>query len=286
MTYKFEAGTRQSRIHEIIFEADTLEGKVFDIVLLVMIVVSIIAVSWESLPNLAPATKRSLYIIEWILTIFFTIEYALRIISVKRPWKYITSFYGLVDLLSILPTYLSILIPGTNTFLVIRSLRLLRLFRVFKMVHFLDQGNILMKSIRSSVPKMTVFVYFVLVMVCIFGATMYVVEGQSNEQFDSIPRAIYQAIVTITTVGFGDITPQTAMGQFLSAILMIVGYAVIAVPTGIVSAEFVNNSRGGRKKKKNIEKTISTQACRYCSREGHDEDAIYCKYCGERIHEV
>ena len=284
MSYKFEPRSTRSRIHEIIFEADTLEGKMFDILLLAMILISIVAVSWESLPNLNPSTKQNLYIIEWILTVFFTVEYVLRIISVKKPWKYITSFYGIVDLLSILPTYLSILIPGSNTFLVIRSLRLLRLFRVFKMVHFLDQGNILVRSIRTSLPKMTVFIYFVLVMVCIFGATMYVVEGPQNEGFDSIPRSIYQAIVTITTVGYGDIAPQTALGQFLSAILMIVGYAVIAVPTGIVSAEFVNTY----KEKRRIyikEQNFSTQACRHCSLEGHDEDALYCKYCGEKIHD-
>ncbi len=279
MSYKFEPGHRRDRIHEIIFEADTLEGKIFDVVLLVMIMVSIIAVAWESLPTLDPGTKKRLYNLEWLLTIFFTVEYFLRIISVKRPMKYITSFYGVVDLLSILPTYLSIILPGSNTFLVIRALRLLRLFRIFKMANFLIQGDILLKSLKSSMAKIIVFVYFILVMVCIFGAIMYVVEGHVNPEFDSIPRSIYWAIVTITTVGFGDITPSTALGQFLSAILMITGYAVIAVPTGIMSAEIFKKQRRLMRSNR-----ISTQACRSCSLEGHDEDAVYCKFCGDKLH--
>lgn len=279
MSYKFEPGHRRDRIHEIIFEADTFEGKLFDIILLVMIVISIVAVAWESLPNLELSTKNRLYSLEWVLTIFFTIEYVLRILSVKKPMKYITSFYGVVDLLSILPTYLSIILPGSNTFLVIRALRLLRLFRIFKMANFLIQGDILLKSVKSSFAKIVVFVYFVLVMVCIFGATMYVVEGQTNPAFDSIPRSIYWAIVTITTVGYGDIAPASALGQFLSAILMITGYAVIAVPTGIMSAEIFKRQKRLMKKTR-----ISTQSCQSCSLEGHDDDAVYCKFCGAKIH--
>lgn len=266
----------KDKLHEIIFEADTATGKSFDIILLMAIVASVIAVCWESLPNLDPSTKQLLYIVEWIFTVFFTIEYVTRLIAVHKPTKYATSFYGIIDLLSIIPTYLSIFIIGTNSLLVFRALRLMRLFRIFKMVPFLDQGNIIISSIRSSIPKLTVFVSFIMIIVCISGAVMYLVEGQVNESFDSIPRGIYWAIVTITTVGFGDIVPRTALGQFLSAVLMILGYAVIAVPTGIVSAEI---AKGGSSNDEPHEYT--TQACRYCSLEGHDPDAVHCKHCGE-----
>lgn len=275
---KSETSNRwRHRIHEIIFEADTFEGKLFDIILLLMILCSIIAVSWESLPNLDLRTKHRLYIIEWILTIFFTIEYILRLYSVNKPLQYAKSFFGVVDLLAIIPTYLSIFIVGTHSLVILRALRLLRLFRIFKMVHYLNQGNIILKSLRASLPKLTVFAYFVVVMVCIFGAVMYLIEGSSNKEFDSIPRSIYWAIVTITTVGYGDIAPHTAFGQFLSAILMIMGYAVIAVPTGIVSSDIINESH------KKTEEEISTQSCMHCCKEGHDSDALYCKFCGELI---
>ncbi len=267
----------QDQLHELIFEADTVTGKSFDIILLIAIVASVIAVCWESLPNLDPTTKNVLYIVEWIFTIFFTIEYVTRMIAVHKPMKYATSFYGIIDLLSIIPTYLSLFIVGTNSLLVLRALRLMRLFRIFKMVPFLDQGNIIVSSIRSSIPKLTVFVSFIMIVVCISGAVMYLVEGHhGNESFDSIPRGIYWSIVTITTVGFGDIVPKTALGQFLSALLMIMGYAVIAVPTGIVSAEI---AKGGSSNDEPHEYT--TQACRYCSLEGHDPDAVHCKHCGE-----
>ncbi len=267
--------TWKDELHEVIFEADTVKGKSFDIILLIAIVASVIAVCWESLPNLNPGTKKVLYIVEWMFTIFFTIEYIMRLVSVQRPSKYALSFYGIIDLLSIIPTYLSILVVGTNSLLVFRALRLMRLFRIFKMVPFLDQGNIIVSSIRSSIPKLTVFVSFIMIIVCISGAVMYLVEGQVNGEFDSIPRGIYWAIVTITTVGFGDIVPTTALGQFLSAVLMIVGYAVIAVPTGIVSAEIV---KGGSDDEPHA---YTTQSCRYCSLEGHAPDAIHCKFCGE-----
>ncbi len=270
----------REKLHEIIFEADTFEGKAFDVVLLFAIFLSIIAVCWESLPNLDGRTKSYLYAIEWVFTIFFTIEYIIRLITVKKPWKYATSFYGVIDLLSIIPTFLSLVIVGTNSLLILRALRLLRLFRIFKMVPYLDQGNIIIKSVRASMPKLIVFVSFIMIIVCISGAVMYLVEGSTNEDFDSIPRSIYWAIVTVTTVGFGDITPQTALGQFLSAILMIIGYAVIAVPTGIVSAEIV---KGGSTHDDEPHE-YSTQTCRYCSLEGHDTDAVHCKFCGEFLH--
>jgi len=268
----------KDKLHEIIFEADTLEGKTFDVILLGAIVASVIAVCWESLPKLDPRTKHILYVVEWIFTIFFTIEYVLRLISVHKPIKYATSFYGIIDLVSIIPTYFSIMFVGANSLLVFRALRLMRLFRIFKMVPFLDQGNIIVSSIRSSLPKLIVFVSFIMIIVCISGAVMYLVEGQMNEDFDSIPRSIYWSIVTVTTVGFGDIVPTSALGQFLSAMLMITGYAVIAVPTGIVSAEIVKKTPDDQPHE------YTTQCCRYCSLEGHDMDAIHCKHCGEILH--
>ncbi|MEL6123936.1 MAG: ion transporter, partial [Bacteroidota bacterium] len=227
--------------------------------------------------GLSSEWKATLYVVEWLFTIIFTVEYVLRLLTVRRPMKYALSFYGIIDLLAILPTYLSLLVVGTNSLMVIRAIRLLRVFRIFKMAGYMNQGEIIVRSLRSSGQKITVFMYFIILMVCIFGAIMYLVEGGRNESFDSIPRSIYWAIVTLTTVGFGDITPQTSVGQFLSAILMIMGYAVIAVPTGIVSTELLRQEL-------RVDQ-ISTQSCTYCAREGHDADAVYCKYCGEQLNE-
>ncbi len=264
------------KIHEIIFEADTDSGKVFDEVLLILIGLSVIAAAIETIPNIHHDLQHNLIIFEWIFTLIFTIEYILRIYSTLRPYKYITSFYGVVDLLAIVPTYLSLFFAGSQALIIIRALRLLRIFRIFKMGKYVDSSQIIIRSMKLSLPKITVFLYFILLVVCIFGAIMYLVEGSTNPSYDSIPRSIYWAIVTITTVGFGDITPNTFVGQFLSAILMILGYAVIAVPTGIVSSEIITSRR----------KSISTQTCMYCSAEGHDDDAKYCKYCGEQINPV
>jgi len=273
---KYKAGWR-NRLHEIIFEADTPAGKFFDVTLLIVIFLSIIAVALETVPGLSSEAKTALMILEWGFTIFFTIEYILRIITVLRPMKYVTSFYGIIDLLAILPTYLTIFFAGSHSFMMIRALRLLRVFRIFKMANYLNQSQVLWRSLRASVTKISVFLYFIILMVCIFGSIMYLVEGGRNPQFDSIPRSIYWAVVTVTTVGFGDITPQTSIGQFLSAVLMIMGYAVIAVPTGIVSSEMLKDSE--------IQQDLNTQSCPYCSEEGHDLDAKHCKYCGELLHE-
>ena len=268
--------TTRDRIHEIIFEADTREGKIFDIVLLGFIVLSVIIVMLESITELQERYGRLFYTVEWIFTIIFTIEYLLRLYCVRRPLKYATSTYGIIDLLAILPTYVSPFIYGTHSLLVIRALRLMRVFRIFKLGHFLSEGRIIVRALEASKPKIAVFLFFILLMVLIIGSVMYLVEGDTNPGFDSIPRSVYWAIVTLTTVGFGDITPQTELGQFLSAIVMILGYAVLAVPTGIVSSEFIKEQR---------DDDINTQACRFCGREGHDGDAIYCKYCGERLNE-
>ena len=267
----------KERLHEIIFEADTPIGKTFDILLLIFISASVLAVMLESVDFIQVNFRRGFFILEWVFTIFFTIEYILRLYCVYRPWKYATSFFGIIDLLAIIPTYLSLIFIGSHYFLVIRALRLLRIFRIFKLGHFMKEGYIIMVALKQSRAKITVFLTFVILMVILIGSIMYLVEGGSNDTFSSIPRSIYWAIVTLTTVGYGDITPQTDFGQFLSAFVMIMGYAILAVPTGIVSAELI---RGDRQEQHN------TQACRYCGHEGHDDDAKYCKYCGEILNEA
>ena len=269
----------KERLHEIIFEADTPSGRLFDIILLVLIVLSIITVMLESSEEWAARYGELFKILEWSFTILFTIEYFLRIYSVHHPRKYITSFFGVIDLLAILPTYLSYFFVGTQYLLVVRGLRLLRVFRIFKLGQFMKEGQIIVSALRDSRAKITVFLFFVVVLVIIIGSVMYLVEGMvDNPGFSSIPRAIYWAIVTLTTVGYGDIIPQTNLGQFLSAIVMIIGYAIIAVPTGIVTGEVIRNANKSAHQ-------LNTQACRYCGREGHDDDALYCKYCGERLNE-
>ena len=266
----------KEKIHEIIFEADTPAGKAFDIVLLVLIVASVLVVTLESVRDLQSHYSNFFYALEWSFTIIFTIEYILRLYCVYRPAKYATSFFGVIDLLAILPTYISLVIYGTQYLLVIRALRLLRVFRIFKLGHFLSEGEVIIRALKASRAKITVFLTFILLLIIIIGSIMYLVEGGQNEDFSSIPRSIYWTVVTLTTVGYGDITPVTELGQFLSAFIMILGYAILAVPTGIVSAEMVSGLKGN---------TFTTQACRYCGKEGHETDAVYCKYCGERLNE-
>ena len=275
-----EINQLKDRIHEIIFEADTPTGYWFDIVLLILILGSILAVMLETVPSLAPY-KNAFYILEWFFTIIFTAEYALRMYCVRSRRKYATSFFGIVDLVSILPAYIGLFFPGTHSLTVFRSLRLMRVFRIFKLGHFLSEGNTIVKSLKASRAKISVFLFFVLVMVIIIGSVMYVVEGEANPQFSSIPNSVYWAVVTLTTVGYGDISPATDLGKFLSAIVMIIGYAVIAVPTGIVSAEIVNESR----KDHDEIKYHNTQVCRFCMEDDHDDDAIFCKKCGELLNE-
>ncbi len=262
------------KIHEIIFEADTPLGKFFDIALFLFIVTSVLTVILESVPSYAARYGNLFTILEWIFTIFFSIEYALRFYSTLKPIKYVTSFFGIIDLLSILPSYLSFFFVGAQSFLILRSLRLLRIFRVFKMVSFVKDSEAITNALRHSRRKIVVFLFAILLIVTMVGALMYLIEGGINDGFDSIPRGIYWAIVTLTTVGYGDISPITHFGQFVSSIVMILGYAVIAVPTGIVTSE-MSKSRKTR---------TNTQSCRNCSKEGHDDDAIYCKFCGSDIH--
>lgn len=269
-------------MHEIIFEAETPLGKWFDIALMFLIIVSVLAVAIESLPGLSENTKHALYVLEWILTIFFTLEYVMRLYVVYRPIKYATSFYGVVDLLSIIPTYLSLFILHSNSLMIIRALRLLRVFRIFKLAAYTQSGNFLVKAIKESIPKIVFFLFFILITVCVFGSVMYLIEGgREDSAFDSIPKSIYWAIVTITTVGYGDISPTTGLGQFIASFMMIIGYAIIAVPTGIVTSEMVT----GRKEPDEVQEVLA-EACMYCMKEGHESDAIHCKYCGEELNPV
>jgi voltage-gated potassium channel len=264
--------TWRSRLHEVIFEADTSAGKAFDVALLWCILLSVLAVLLESVPGIRARHAASLRAAEWTFTVLFTIEYVLRLSCVGRPGRYARSFFGIVDLLAIVPTYLSVLIPGAQTLLVIRSLRLLRIFRIFKLARFLDAGRVLRQAIWASRHKISVFLGTVLTLVLIIGAVMHLIEGPKSG-FDSIPRGMYWAIVTLTTVGYGNIAPTTAVGQALASVVMILGYGIIAVPTGIVTVALAQ--AGDRK--------VTTQSCPQCSAEGHDTDAAFCKYCGGKL---
>jgi voltage-gated potassium channel len=261
----------RERLHEIIFESDTPGGRAFDVALLLCILLSILSVALESVASIRAVHGVYLRAAEWLFTVLFTIEYLLRLYSVRKPWHYAHSFFGIVDVLAILPTYLSLFIAGTQSLLVIRALRLLRIFRVLKLSHYLQEAGILSQAMRASRVKITVFLGVVLTIACIMGTLMYLVEGERNG-FTSIPVSIYWAIVTMTTVGYGDIAPKTVLGQLLATLLMILGYAIIAVPTGIVTVEMAQ-----------VRRPVSTQACPGCGAQGHDSDAEFCKYCGARL---
>ncbi len=264
----------KQRLHEIIFEADTWEGKFFDLTIMALILLSTSVVIAESVDWIRGEYGHVFHTIEWVFTAIFTLEFLLRLYTVRRPWRYVFSFLGMIDLLSILPTYLSLLVPGAQFLLAIRALRLIRIFRVFKLGYFLNEGFIIVRALRASRAKITVFLTFIVLSIVVIGAIMYIVEGSVNDDFSSIPKSMYWAIVTLTTVGYGDITPITGLGQFLSALVMIMGYAVLAVPTGIVSSELVNATKVH----------TNTQSCPVCGREGHDDNAEYCKYCGGKLH--
>ena len=261
----------KARVHEIIFEADTRAGKLFDVVLLVCILLSVAAVLLESTPSIGREYGYWLALAEWTFTILFSIEYLLRLWCVGQPLAYAFSFFGIVDLLAILPSYLSLVMPGVHYFQVIRAFRLLRVFRVLKLVQYLDEARYLLQALNASRRKIMVFLFTVLTLVLIFGAALYVIEGEENG-FESIPLSIYWAIVTLTTVGYGDISPKTWLGQALASLIMILGYGIIAVPTGIVTFELSKTEKG-----------VSTQVCPQCAAEGHDPDAVHCKYCGAKL---
>jgi voltage-gated potassium channel len=259
-------------LHEVVFEAETPAGRAFDLVLIALILLSVLAVLLESVASIRVAWGRQLQWLEWGITLLFTIEYVLRLVSVARPVAYARSFFGVVDLLAVLPTYVSLVVPGAQSLLVIRSLRLLRVFRVLKMGHFVGEAQVLRRALRASSRKIAVFLVTVLTLVLIIGAAMYLLEGPEHG-FTSIPLAIYWAIVTMTTVGYGDLAPQTVLGKMLASAVMIVGYGIIAVPTGIVTAELTAAGR----------RVVTTQSCPACSMEGHDVDARHCKHCGAAL---
>lgn len=260
-------------LNTIIFGSETLKGKTFDLILSVCILLSVLVVMLESVDSIAKRYMQPLFIAEWIFTGLFTIEYGLRLISVRRPWRYVKSFFGVVDLMAILPSYLILVIPGVQGVLAIRILRLLRIFRIFKLSEYLSEAQIMLSALSKSARKITVFLYSVLMLVVVFGTLMYVVEN-SESGFTSIPVSIYWAVVTLTTVGYGDISPQTPFGQFLASLIMIMGYGIIAVPTGIYSAELI---------KSYTQEKIRNDACPDCGQTGHDFDAEFCKYCGHQL---
>lgn len=261
----------RERLRVIIFEADTPSGKTFDVALLVAIVASVVAVMLDSVASIRAEHGLALDVAEWVFTVLFTIEYVLRLVCVPVPWHYARSFFGVVDLLAVAPTYLSLLIPGAEHMLVIRGLRLLRTFRVFKLGRFLGEASILRRALAESRHKVIVFLGTIAVLVIILGTAMYLIEGERHG-FTSIPASVYWAIVTMTTVGYGDMAPQTAAGKALASLVMILGYAIIAVPTGIVTAEIVESAAAARK--------ASSRCCPQCMNEDNDVDARFCKLCG------
>ncbi len=260
----------KQRLHEIIYEADTKEGKIFDVVLLIAIIASIVLVMLESIESFDTKYHTFLNISEWIITILFSIEYIFRIISIKKPFKYIFSFYGIIDLLSTIPKYLSFILVGSHNLAALRALRLLRIFRILKLTRYIGASNKLLFALKASRAKIAVFLFFVVIVCIILGTIMYMIEGEENG-FTSIPRSVYWAIVTLTTVGFGDIAPQTPFGQLIASVIMILGYSIIAIPTGIVSSEIVNA---------NSITDTNTQSCPNCLREKHKEKAQFCYNCG------
>jgi voltage-gated potassium channel len=260
------------RAHEVVVGHDTPAGKAFDVVLIWLIVASVGVVMLESVQGIRDDYGAWLRGAEWAFTIVFTAEYLLRLWCVPSALGYAGSFFGLVDLVAILPTYLSLVIPGGQALLTVRALRLLRVFRVLKLAHYMSATAVLVRALGASRHKIGVFLLAVLTLVMTLGSLMYLVEGSANG-FTSIPVSVYWAIVTLTTVGYGDITPHTVVGQFLAAIIMILGYAIIAVPTGIVTVEIGAAAR----------QAAQARSCPQCAFTGHDSDAQHCKRCGQRL---
>lgn len=262
----------RAKLHTVIYEADTPAGKFFDIMLLCLILISVVAVMLESVASIRIKYGHELYIIEWVITIFFTLEYIGRLIALRQPLKYVFSFYGVVDFLATIPMYVGLIFPGSRVFLSIRAIRLLRIFRILKLVHFVGAANQLVEALKKSRVKIAVFLFSVLVSCIILGTLMYMIEGPESG-FTSIPVSVYWTIVTLTTVGFGDITPATPFGQFVSVIIMILGYGIIAVPTGLVTAQFMKEGKVD----------TNTQVCPNCGAYNHRDDANYCYNCGEHL---
>ncbi|MFV5689808.1 ion transporter [Flavobacterium sp. ZT3R25] len=267
---KFDSFRHQTNI--VIYGTNTASGRLFDLILLGVILLSVFIVMLETVKGFDIKYHHELIVLEWIITVFFTLEYLLRILSINKPIKYIFSFYGIIDLMAILPMYLSFILAGASILTVIRAIKLLRLFKILKHPKFSSQSIHLKEALIASRGKILIFIYFMLISSIIIGSVMYVVEGEESG-FTSIPTSIYWTIVTLTTVGYGDISPITPLGQFIASIVMIMGYGVIAVPTGIVTAEFANNFR-----KKTVSDKINP--CPNCGTEGHNYNAKYCYHCG------
>lgn len=266
--------TFREKLFRVIYESDTLGGKCFNIILIFCIVISVLIVSFDSIERMSIRYVNILLLAEWVITIFFSIEFALRITCVKKPLKYLFSFMGMVDLLSILPLYLSFFFTGTKYLVVIRTFRILRVFRILKMWNFIEASHHLTRALYISSIKIGVFLLFLSVLVIIIGSLMHLIEGEKHG-FDNIPQSIYWAIVTITTVGYGDIAPKTPAGRLFASLIMLLGYGILAVPTGIVTAELVKFAKTTHAK--------STHSCPSCSKEGHDADAHFCKFCGGKL---
>lgn len=264
-----------TKIYKIIFEANTPAGKAFDVALIFLIITSVIVVMVESVASFRTQFLDVLRAAEWIFTILFTIEYVLRLTCVKNPMRYARSFFGVIDLLAVIPTYLSVLIPGAQFLLVVRLMRILRVFRVLKLVEYLSEAELLINSLRDSRRKVLIFMFTVVTLTVILGSLMYLIEGEENG-FTSIPRSVYWSIVTLTTVGYGDLSPQTNLGQAFASLIMILGYGIIAVPTGIVTAEMTRHSIGDKRPRQNI-------LCKRCGLDGHEGDARYCRRCCEPL---
>ena len=264
----------RSRLHDVIYESNTAAGKAFDVALLLAIVISILVVVLDSVPQYHARYGPFFLRMEWVFTGVFTVEYLLRLLVIQRPLRFVLSPLGLIDLLSILPSYLSVLYPGAQSLLVLRALRLLRIFRIFKLTHYIDEAQFLTGAIRRSTRKIAIFMLVVLTLTIILGSVMYLVEGE-KAGFTSIPTSIYWAVVTITTVGYGDIAPLTPLGKFIASLMMLIGYGIIAVPTGILTSEMNRPDKKGK----------SGETCPSCGREGHDENARHCKWCGAAIQE-
>ena len=265
------------KLHEILYEADTPAGRVFNIALLIVIIASIIFVMLESVQEIDRKYHDFLNAAEWVITILFSIEYIARIITVKKPFKYIFSFYGIIDLLATIPKYVSILLAGSQSLVALRALRLLRVFRILKLARYIGESTNLTRALKLSRAKILIFMMFVFILCVILGTIMYLVESGQESGFTSIPRSVYWAIVTLTTVGYGDIAPATALGQFIASFIMLMGYAIIAVPTGIVTAEMT------KIRKHNVH--TNTQSCPHCMAEGHRDNALYCHNCGNLLNE-
>ena len=269
----------KQQVNDVIFGYESRAGKLFDVVLIFMIVISVSAVLFDSVDSYHDRYGETLLQLEWFFTILFTIEYILRLYSTENLKRYVFSFYGLIDLFSILPTYIALIFPIAQPLIVIRIMRVLRIFRILKLFRYMGEANLLYTALIQARRKIFVFLFTVFTLIVIFGALMFIIEGPENG-FNSIPESIYWAIVTITTVGYGDVSPQTPVGQFVAALAMICGYAIIAVPTGIIGAELMNEFQH-----RSRNSTIDERKCVSCKAAGHGLDARYCKYCGNLIHQ-